>query len=168
MTWVWENAIPVLVLGIVVVVILAFCTYVTQSKGFLYAIFAAILATGGLYFASKAIVTDREAVLATIDAGADAVRANDWTRATSLVAPSAQDTAKKALRDVKGIRVDELSVFSRDVVFPPGDSPGSCDAAVIVRLKISGKYEMPVSVKVHLHFVRESERWYVESYEVGQ
>ncbi len=169
MYWLFENPIPLMVIGGVIGTILLVMVYQTGQPRWLYIFGGFVLFWGGLLVAEKLIVTPREKLLLTIEDGAAAVRANDWNRAGTFVAPSAQKTAQKLQAQARKFKINELSIIRRDLRFDNDSNPITCDATLLIQIE-EGKSGYRGLAKVTLHFVwfEKEGKWFVDSYEVNE
>jgi hypothetical protein len=167
MTWFFENPIPLMVIGGVIGIILLILVYQTGQPRWLYIFGGFVLLFSGLLVAEKLIVTPREKLLLTIEDGAEAVRANDWNRAATFVAPSAQKTAQKLQANARQVSIKELSILNRVLKFDNDSNPQKCEVGLLLQLA-DGKSGYSGGAQVTLHFVWfETEgKWLVESYEL--
>ncbi len=166
MTWLFENPIPLMVIGGVIGIILLILVYQTGQPRWLYIFGGFVLVMGGLLVAEKLIVTPREKLLTTIEDGASAVRVNDWTRAMTFVVPQSKQTAKQLQGDSRSYKIKELDILTRDLRFDNDANPTKCDATLVTRISVEGKFSYAGLLKLTLHFVWQGDRWLVENYEV--
>ena len=166
MIWLCENPIPLMVIGVVVGIILLVMVYQTGEPRWLYIFGGFVLVMGGLLVAEKLIVTPREKLLLTIEDGASAVRANDWTRAMTFVAPNSKQTAQQLQGDSRSYKIKELEVLTRDLHFDNDANPTKCDATLVTRIRVEGKISYAGLLKLTLNFVWQGDRWLVENYKV--
>lgn len=168
MTWLFENPIPLMVMGGVIGIILLGLVYQTGQPRWLYIFGGFVLFWGGLLVLEKLIVTPREKLLLTIEDGAAAVRANDWNRVLTFVAPSAQKTAQKLQSNARQYMIKELSIIRRDLHFDHDSRPTACDATLLLQID-EGKSHYRGLAKVTLHFVwfEKEGRWLVDNYEIN-
>lgn len=167
MTWLFENPIPLLVIGGVIAVILLILVYQTGQPRWLYVFGGFVVVFGALLVAEKLIVTPREKLLLTIDDGAATVRANDWNRALTFVAPNAQKTAQKLQAQARQYKIKELSIIRRDLHFDNDSNPTTCDATILMQIE-EAKFPRSLA-KITLRFVwfEKEGRWLVENYEIN-
>ena len=124
MSWLFEDPTPVLV-GIIVVEAILGAFYVsTLRKEFLWAILGMLVPLGGILLADALVVTDREAIQATISEGVAALEANDLERALKLVSPSAREVrqlASWAMAVIKftSIHVSDVQISINHLQEPP-------------------------------------------------
>jgi len=104
MSWLMEN--PVAIIGAVVCVEFALAAALFRSgKVWVLGVMALTAVFGfGLLFAERLIVTDREAIRNTLDAGAHALLTNDVNKVYPYIAPDAT-----ALRDKARSVMSQLS-----------------------------------------------------------
>jgi hypothetical protein len=137
MTWLFENPIPLMVIGTVIGIVLLILVYQTGQPRWLYIFGGFVLFWGGLLVVEKLVVTPREKLLLTIEDGAAAVRANDWDRALTFVAPSAQKTAQKLQANARRYTIKEFSIVRRDLQFDNDSNPTKCDATLLMQIEES-------------------------------
>jgi hypothetical protein len=167
MNWFFENPIPLMVIGGVIGIILLILVYQTGQPKWLYILGGFILFWGGLLVAEKLVVTPREKLLATIEDGAAAVRANDWDRAVTFVAPNAQKTQQKLLANARQYKITELSIMNRVLKFDNDSNPRKCDVGLLLKIG-EGKSGYHGGAQVTLNFVWDEKagRWLVEDYKL--
>jgi len=168
MTWLFENPIPLIVIGVVIGIVLLILVYQTGQPRWLYIFGGFVLLFGGLLVAEKLIVTPREKLLATIEDGAAAVRANDWTRAATFVAPSAQQTAQKLQTQAKRYTIRELSILNRVLKFDNDSNPTACDVGLLLKIaEAKSGYEGGAQVSLHFVWFEKEGKWLVDDYTVN-
>lgn len=165
MTWLFENPIPLMVIGGVIAIILLILVYQTGQPRWLYILGGFVLFWGGLLVVEKLVVTPREKLLATIEDGAAAVRANDWNRAATFVAPSSQKTSQKLLAQAKQYSITELSILNRVLKFDNDSNPQKCEVGLLLQIT-EGKSGYHGGAQVTLFFIWDEKtgRWLVEDY----
>jgi hypothetical protein len=168
MIWLFENPIPLIVIGVVIGTILLVMVYSTGQPRWLYIFGGFVLLWGGLLVVEKLVVTPREKLLATIEDGAAAVRANDWTRAATFIAPSAQKTSQQLQAQAKRYTIRELSILNRVLKFDNDSNPQTCDVGLLLKIaEAKSGYEGGAQVSLHFVWFEKEGKWLVESYEVN-
>ncbi len=165
MIWFFENPIPLMVIGGVIGIVLLILVYQTGQPRWLYIFGGFVLFWGGLLVVEKLVVTPREKLLATIEDGAAAVRANDWNRAMTFIAPSAQKTAQKLKGDARQDSIKELNIIRRDLQFDNDSNPTKCDATILMQIEGSKFPRVPAKITLKFAWFEKEGRWLVEDYE---
>ena len=168
MIWLFENPIPLIVIGVVIGIILLILVYQTGQPRWLYIFGGFVLFWGGLLVVEKLIVTPREKLLLTIEDGAAAVRANDWTRAATFIAPSAQKTSQQLQAQARRYTIKELSILNRVLEFDNKADPKTCDVGLLLKIaEAKSGYEGGAQVSLHFVWFEKEGKWLVERYEVN-
>jgi hypothetical protein len=110
MTWLFDSPTTVAILGFVLVAGLAVSWIMSGRKEPLYATIGAILLVAGLLVAERAIVTDREAIRATLLEIAADVQSNKISRVLPHIAASAPKLKSQAQTELPNYQFTELRV----------------------------------------------------------
>ena len=119
-----ESPWPILLVGIAAESLLAILLLRTGQGRWLWAMFAAgLLVLLGL-LAEHFVVTDRKAIINTLDTAAAAVEANDLKRLLDCVSPSAEEIRRGAPQvfarcEFRKVRIHSLEIKINHLTSPP-------------------------------------------------
>jgi hypothetical protein len=166
MTWLLEDSLPVIVMGVILIAALAVGFIKTGSRAPLYGLAFVILLLIGLVLLERMVVTDREQVEDVLFTIAKAVERNDIDEAIRHISPEAPGVqhADRELRRVNFREVDikpnlEIEVFA-------DRSPPTAEArfnVVVVGDIGGGPQRYPRYVEVT--FEKQGERWVARDYQ---
>ncbi|NMC19244.1 MAG: hypothetical protein GYA33_02390 [Thermogutta sp.] len=128
MEWLFEDPTYLYVGLLIVVAILGGMYVSTVKKEFLWAAAGAAGLIGLVYLADYLVVTDREAVQETIDAGIAALEANDLYSVLDLLAPSAEAARRLASWGLDQIRITRVNVSGVKITIRRDASPPTAEA----------------------------------------
>ncbi len=169
MTYLAENALPIWVGGAVLVtfalVVYAQLRTATALKG----VVGAVLVTALLLVASWLIVTPREAVETSLKSLAAAVEANDLPGTLDHIAPGAYLVRSDAETLMPQVTVSKARVMSTPKIeLSPPDDPTEAVVRFRAFVELIRKRDGMRGGRMGdltVTFVREGDRWLVESYE---
>ncbi len=124
MRWLVEDpTIPIVAIVIVEAVLAAFFVS-TLKKAFLWAMAGMVVPLAGILLADYLVVTDREAIEATIRKGVSALEANDLDQVLTFLSPSAVKTRERAqwamsLVTFTSVRISDLQIQVNKLTQPP-------------------------------------------------
>jgi hypothetical protein len=164
-TWLFEEPLPIIFVGIVVEAILAGVFINTRRAVVLIPMLGVLLVVLGLLAIEWAVVTDRERVEATMDGVAEALEANDWDRVRDYCAPDALGTRARVNWAESHVRVTDTSIHNLEIEINRLTSPPTAEAtfdgvvAVNVQsgLLIHDRYAARFVVQLHL----VGDRWLI-------
>jgi hypothetical protein len=168
-----EQPLVVLILGTVVALAAGAAWASTGKRWLLVVLGLVVLLTAGGMIAEHLIVTDREAIEATLLEIADDVESNDFERLTRHIYSGAPDLQAKAAAELPGYKFTECRITTIHTT----DVDASADprsALVEFNIVASGSFQaggveitdQAVRRWIRLHLVRENDgRWAVQDYE---
>lgn len=129
MTWLMENPVAIVVGGVIVELVLAIALLRSGRGLFLVLMVAAGLLGLGLLAIERLVVTDSEAVRATLDQTAAALVTNDPERVLAFVDPAAKDVRQRAKAILPHFVFEEAHIAGDvELTFHPQTSPPSVTA----------------------------------------
>ncbi len=128
MTWLTEDPTWVIVIGILVEAALGFVVVMQYRRELLWAMGGVALVVALLVGVEAYIVTDREQVEATLDAGVAALEANDQTRVEALLAPSATKTRGRVAWALATVEFTEIHLSDLEILVKPHTEPPTATA----------------------------------------
>jgi hypothetical protein len=165
MTWLYEQPLPILVMGVILVVALTAGFIKTGQRWLIGATAVVILLLIVLIALSRNVVTDREQVEQTIRQIAEAVEQNNIDEALRHVSPAAPGV-QHANAELRRIRFEEVDVKRNlEVEVFPDRNPPEAEArfnVVVVADVGLGMRHYPRYVEAT--FVKEGGRWLVIDY----
>jgi hypothetical protein len=168
MNWLYEQPMPILLMGGVLVAAL-FVGYVkTGHRALIAAVVLAIALVIGLLMLERMVVTDREQVEDVLRTIAADVERNDIDGALRYVLPTAPGV-EHARSELKRIRFEEVNIKPNlEIELFPDRAPPTAEARFNVVVVASspqmgfGADRYPRYVEVT--FVKEGDRWMVRDY----
>ncbi len=128
MEWLFGDPTYVYIGLLIVVAILGGMYVSTVKKEFLWATAGALGLIGLVFLADYLVVTDREAVRRTIDAGIAALEANDLYSVIDLLAPSAEATRQRASWALNEVRFTRVRVSGVKITIHHEQNPPTAEA----------------------------------------
>ncbi len=164
MTWLLENPLPILLIGLATTVVLMVVWYQVQKRALLLAIGATIALTALGLVVERAVVTPWEEVEQTLQELADALKANDLERTLSYVSPEAVETRKRAKWAMGRFRVKKAKVSDLKIQFNPLMSPPMAKATFTGIIAVEDKggafnLARPYPIRFTAEFRKQGERW---------
>jgi hypothetical protein len=168
MTYLAENALAIWMGGAVVVTLALVVYWQLRSTRALVGVVAAVAVTAVLLVASWLIVTPREAVSHALYGLAAAVEANDLAGVLSHIAPAAAQVRTDAetlmpLVEVEKARVVDAPQIDLEPTRDPSRAVVRFRALVQATVRRNGERGAAMD-DLTVNFVREDDRWLVESY----
>lgn len=168
MTWLFENPIAILSVGAMLVVLATVVHLQMRTRGSLLTVFGVVLATAALLAVERLVVTPREEVAQTLDDLAKRIAANDLPGVISFIEPGAKQVRADAESLMPLVTVDRAKIIGTpeiavETAAIPPTATANCQAFVDVTVKQNG-LKGPYLDRVEIHFVREGDRWLIESY----
>ena len=134
MTWILEEPIYILILGVLTLTFLGFAYTQTGYRTLMHAMLAVVALTGGLLLLENMVETNTEQVEATLETIARDVETNDLERILSHVYSEATDTYDLAQREFPQYHFDRVNIknnvevmFDNDRAAPAGQGHLQCD-----------------------------------------
>jgi hypothetical protein len=169
MNWLFDQPVAIGIGGATLVFLLAAAWVQSGRNLFLYLAGAALLLTGSLIAAERAITTDREAVTAAVYQLALAVEANDIERVARSFVRSRPEWADKARNelpryDFTEVRITQMHLVEVNAAHQPPE------AIVEMNVAVSGEFS-PYPARNFLRWVRlkmwkeDDNAWRVADYE---
>jgi hypothetical protein len=169
MNWLAENALPIWVGGAVALTMALVVFYHTRGPKSLAAVAAVLVVTIALLSLEQQIETPREEVERTLYELAATVEANDVAGALYYLAPTAPPRIRREIeQEMPLVRIDRANVRgSPKIEVASGPDPNTatahCRGFIVGILKQNGM-KVGAEDEITLEFVRNGERWQVESY----
>lgn len=169
MTWLFEDPLPIVVMGAVLVIGLGVGFVKTGRRTLAIAAAATVLLVAALIALERMVVTDREQVESTLFEIASSIERNEIDAALEHIAPDAPGVhhASSELRRVEFREVDikpnlEIEVF-------PERTPPTAEARFNVMVILSVPALRLTNERypryVEVTFRKEGDRWLVEDYQ---
>ncbi len=168
MTWVLEQPVYILILGVLSVAFLGFAWWQTSYRAMFHAMLAVFALTAGLLILEQLVETDVERVEDTLDQIARDVESNDLELILSHVYSGAQDVYARARNEFPQYqfrRVDikrNVEVVIAENAHPPR-AEVTFNVVVDVEVKATG-YAPRVPRFVRVTMIFENDRWRVAEY----
>ena len=169
MSWLADNELAIWMGGAVALTTALVVHFQTRSSKALAAIVAVLAVTAALLVAEHLFETPREAVERTLYELAAAVEANDVAGTMSFIAPSAAPEIRHEIeRQMPLVKIDRARVIgSPKIEVASGPDPTTarvhCRGLIVAIIKQNGM-KGGAEDEVSLEFVRNGDRWLVESY----
>jgi hypothetical protein len=160
-----EGPWYILLTGIVIEAVLGFLLLQTGRGKLLWAMIGVAIITGLGLVAERMIVTDREAVGATLDAAVAAVQKNDLQGVLKCISPSAKGTRLEATWILERFEVNSAWIRDLDIKVNTLTSPPSAKATFqAIGQGKDRKGEIPYQgyeQRVVVELQKEGDRWLV-------
>jgi len=166
----FESPWPILFIGIVVEAVLAFLLLRTGRGKFLIAMIgvAAFVVVG--LVVERLVVTDRKAIMQTLDAAVAAVTKNDLNGVLDCISPSAQEPRDFARWALDCVEIQEGHINDLEITLNRLTSPPTAEAKFLAVGRGKDRVgEFPlqsVAQRVVLQLQLQGDRWLVTSYKV--
>jgi len=167
MTWILEEPIYILILGIVVLIFLGFVLLQTGYHSVLHAMLGVAALTGGLLILERNVETEREQVEAALDTIARDVEANDLDAIYSHVYSGAPDILARAQAEFPRYTFHDVDIKNNvEVKVLEGEQPRKALVTfnVVVDVERDSIRHNHVARFVRVTLVREEGRWRVADY----
>ena len=171
MTWLLEDPLPIIFLGILIEALLLGLLVQTGRRSVIVAMVGVLILFTGLLVVEQLIVTDAESVESTLGVIAHDLKRNDVNLILSHISPSAPEIRARAASrldqvvirraEIKGrpeIRVDELGRDKTAVADFTGLVAGDVRSGIVPDFHALRKFVV--------HFRKEDGRWKVIDYKV--
>lgn len=164
MTWLFENPVPIIIMGGLTLAIIAGGWFQTQRKELVIAFLAALVVFGGLLVLERSVVTDGEQVEALIAQIAREAEANDAEALATHFHSSAAKYRDQLTTEMAVFQVQRISIKSNlKVAVDPQVRPKRAVATFNVTATISEKTgtikEMVIPRFVTATFEMEDGQW---------
>ncbi len=164
MTWLFENPLPILIMGGLTLAIIAGGWFQTQRKELVIAFIAALVVFGGALVLERSIVTDGEQVELVIAQIAREAEANDAAALAKHFHSSAGDMRSQLSTEMAVFQVKKVSIKSNlKVIVDPRALPKRAVATFNVVATITDKTgtfkEQPIPRFVTANFELEDGQW---------
>lgn len=169
MTWVLEEPLYIVIVGVLAVLMLGFAWYQVQWRGLLYAILGVIIITVALLVIERWVVTDAEQVKDTLHKIARAVEHNDLDEVLQYAAAGATEVRAQACAELPRYRVNEVDIKRNlEVTIDHDVSPPQANVTFNVVVdgvenSLHAKFHVPRFVE--MVFVQQDGKWRVLSYQ---
>lgn len=175
MNWIFDRPAYVALLGVVLCVPIAIAWVMSGKKEVLYALAAAFAVMVALLITERIVVTDREAIEATLQQIARDVQSNDLAAVQKHVYSGAPALQGKVRGELPNYRFTECRITSQpEIEVNAKDEPRSATASFLAAaagefkaqgMSITASKEAPIRRHITLHMRREADgRWGVEDY----
>ncbi len=170
MNGLFENSLPLLLLGLLVTAGCAFGWLKTGRKQLLVGAFAGLLLAVAGVLLERLVVTDREQIERVIYAVAADIRAGRTEEALEHIDPQAEEQRQRARAELRLYKVSDISLKRPiEISVAPADQPtrGKAEFNVVVTGgDITGTItDQRVPRYLIVHFVKRDGRWYATDYE---
>lgn len=170
MTFLLESPWPVLFTGIAIEAGLAIALLRTgQGKLLWWMLLVGVLTLAG-FGIERLVVTDREAVINTLDAAATAVEDNNLERLLGCISPSAQRPRNQSRWVLERFDVDKAIIHNLKIDFNHLTSPPTAHAHFqAIGTGRDRKGQIPYhsyAQRVVVHLRLEGDRWLVTGYDI--
>ena len=172
MTWLFEQPLIIVVLGVSIILGLGAAWSASGRKGLLYAMAAALVLLIACLVMERLVVTDREAIRATLLRIARDVQSNDRRAVVRHIYSNAPDLKKRADAELPNYqftecRVTRIHLIDVDSQAEPRSAIAEFNIIATATVRQPG-FEVTDTVPqwVRLHMLREKDgRWTVAEYE---
>ena len=167
MTWVIEQPLYLIILGLVGVVGFGFGWIQTGYRALLYLAVGSAVCAAGLLLLERFVVTDAEQVEAALHQIADDIENNDLPAVLAAIHPDAVETRQRAAAEFPNYEIDYVDIKSnlkvdfKDDVVPP-KALATFNVTVKGRERSFGPFNVPRFVEVTL--VKVDDRWLALDY----
>ena len=167
MTWLLEEPIYILILGVLTLAFLGFALMQTGYRKIFHAMLAVVALTAGLLLLESLVLTEREQLEADLETIARDVESNNLETILSHVYSGAPETLADARREFPNYTFDRVDIKNNvEVVFEMEQEPPKAlvtfNVVVDVRQDTIDFGSVPQFVKVTLMF--ENGHWRVAEY----
>ena len=168
--WLLENPTPILFLGVLTAAILVVALYMTGRLVFVFALFGSIIVFGILLMTEQLIVTDVEAVEATLDEIAYVVSTNDLDAVLRHISPTATKLRTAAQNRLSQVVLSNADIIGRiDVTVDVNQPRRTAVAQFTGRVVWSDKQGL-IQEKTYVRFFvvrfrKEDDHWLVTEFE---
>jgi hypothetical protein len=172
MSWLYEQQLIIVVIGVAVILGLGAAWSASGRRELLYAIAAAIFLLVAGLVTERLVVTDKEAIRATLLEIASDVKRNDHRAVLSHIHPTAPELKRKAQAEIPNYQFTECRVTKINVI--DVDSHTEPRSAIVeFNIIASGTFKPPgfevtdtIPRWIKLHMLREKDgRWTVVDYD---
>ena len=169
MTWLFENPVPTVLIGVLSLAILIGGWLKTGWRSLIVAMVAVIALTVGLVVLERYVVTDREQVDLTLREIAALVERNDIDGALKHVHSSGQRIRDAASGELRGYKFSKVSITSTpEIKLSPAHNPTQAVAefnvVVVVSDAAGGLSDVRAPRFVSVTFLKEDGQWRVSDY----
>lgn len=166
-TYLFENPIPLLMVGAVLFTFVAVLHYSTRSLGsFIGMILVGVCMLSGLVM-EQLVYTEREQVEVVLSGITDAAEANDQARVLSFLSPTADETRKMVEKLMPQFEIEKANIMS-DIEITLDDEKAPTSAVARFRGFFYANHKggmaggKPFPVEVELR--KQDNRWLIESF----
>ena len=173
MTWILEEPVYILILGIVTLAFLGFALVQTGYRSLLHAILAVVALTAGMLFLERMVQTDREQIAAALEVIACDVESNNLQAILSHVYSEADGVRDRASIEFpqytfRSVNIKDNVEVTMDANHSPPRAMVTFNVVVNVQRKADGFPYRRVARFVRVTLVFENGQWRVADYEHEQ
>lgn len=169
-----EDPLPILFVGVLAEALLGLAFFHTGRKEILAGMIGVALLIGGALTVEALVVTDREAIEAQLDRGAEALLRGDTEAVMALIAPEAFTTRSRAAFVLENLKFHWIKIRNLEITVNRLTSPPTAEARFRVAFHFeerTGQYPYRYDeVGLVVEFMLTDQGWlvadHVEAYEV--
>lgn len=165
MSFLVESPLPIIFFGVIVEAVLATIFVSTQKAGVLVGMLGVVVLVLAMVGLEWLVVTQGEEVEATIDQIAKAMKADDWKKVDTYLAPDADQTRAQARFAKRHIRVTDTKVRHLEVQINEHTSPPTAMATFDGVIYYEGKDHFTAPgwypARFEVEFRKAGDRWLV-------
>lgn len=168
MTWLFEDATPVLILGGLVEVGLIVAFFQTGLTRWLWAAVAVAAVVAGVWTVERLVVTENEEIENMVYAVAVAAEVHDVPRMLDFISPTAREIRSRAEGELSRYRLKQVRIRGLEIKPNKLTSPPSARVNFVANIDIADarggmlyeRFPLPMSITVH----REAAGWRLTDY----
>jgi hypothetical protein len=171
MTWIVEDPLPILLLGVAVEAVLIVVLFQSGRGAILLAMAAVGLLTATLLLVERLVVTDTERIETVLYQVAAALRDNDVDGVVECLAPSAADLRRSVLVRLANLHIVEARITSRPRIrINRLTNPPTATATFFGRVQIEGGMAAmtggPFVGRVAVELEEMDDHWAITGYQM--
>jgi hypothetical protein len=172
MTWILEDPLPTIILGVLLEIGLVALLLLTGQRQALYGMAAVIVLAGLGLLVERWVVTDREAIEELFERGAQAVNAHDIPTVIAMIDPGdarLQATVRRALDQmpIKHVKITHLAIEVDSRSQPPTATAEVVVFADLDNRKGNVSHDHAVQ-PAHVDLRKQGQQWFVAHVEARE
>ena len=167
MTWVLEEPIYIIILGVVLMLFLGYALMQTGYRALFHALLAVAALTVGLLILEQVVQTDKEQVEAALEEMARDVEANDHEAIFAHIYSGAPELLKRAKREVLQYTFEDVDIKNNvEIQFVEGERPRKALVSfnVVVDVDYMGMHHRRAPSFIEVTLIMEDGKWRVAEF----